>query len=159
MKKAQAKMMETTMVLVVFFILLAMGLGFYAYTRMTTVSREAFEATQLESIQVAQTINYLPELRCYRQGVVIENCIDYYKLIAFSDLMNQSVDNRLYYFDQFRHSEITLREIYPVSDQVFTIYDYSEGERTGRATHIPITVWYPTTDTNTFAMLTIRYRR
>ena len=112
-KKAQAKMMETIMVLVVFFILLMLGLGFYAYTRITTLEREVSDVTDLESIEVAQAVNYLPELKCFRQGIVIENCIDLYKARAFSQLMNQSTENKLDYFDQLAHSKIQLKGIYP----------------------------------------------
>jgi len=156
--KAQVKMLETSMILVVFFILLMMGLGFYAYSSMSSVERDTYEATSLESIQVAQTINYLPELRCYRHGVVIENCIDKYKAEAYSQLVDQNLDNKLYYFDQFKHSTIEIQELYP-GDLYLMLYNYSGNDTTGRATNIPVTIWDPITDTNSFALLLIRYRR
>jgi len=124
-RKAQLKMAENIGILVIFFILLVVGLVFYMRVQKEDVKIEASAKVSSDALVTAQRIASLPEIQC-SEPVESESgkqdCIDIYKLYGFSNLkLDILEDFNSYYFDIFRYSNVTVREIYP-SQNEWNIY-------------------------------------
>ncbi len=79
MKKAQATMIETFMVLVIFFILLMIGIYFYFQFSAKGIKKTGEELAKFSGTTLLSTITSMPELKC----VILkkeENCLDAIKL-------------------------------------------------------------------------------
>ena len=109
-KKAQMKMGENIAVLFVFFLIIAFGMIFYMRVLKHTSQTRDIENFELQSIKIAQLVNFLPELQCSSDNIVKDACIDLYKLQAFKDIVNKNQD---YYYNLFKFSKIEVDEIYP----------------------------------------------
>ncbi|MBU2496637.1 MAG: hypothetical protein KJ767_01080 [Nanoarchaeota archaeon] len=85
-KKAQVKMMETIIVLLVFVFLLGMIMIFYARFQITELNKAAIELEEQRAILLINKVSSMPELRCSMSfGSASEiNCLDTYKLLAFT---------------------------------------------------------------------------
>lgn len=114
-------MFETVGVLVIFFILLAIGISFYFGIQQSTLQKERIQAGQQHALQVVLKSLYLPELDCSLLGTQRENCIDIIKLQEFSELLRLS-DAQNHYFGEFGYSTILIHEIYPnnTTTQLYT---------------------------------------
>ena len=151
-KKGQIQIFETIAVLIVFFILIAIGFIFYGKVVKNDIEEEADQISQLRSISVAQRAMFLPELQCSEDNVVRENCIDLLKLEASSLIIDP--DNP-YYFDMFGFSELNVSEIYPESRQ-YTIYSRKITDYKSKfVTNVPISVYDPATRQYHFGVLTL----
>lgn len=151
-------MMETIAVLFVFFMLVAIGLVFYAVVLRGNIDLQREESIQLNAIEVAQRASSLPELQCSEDNIVSENCIDTIKLEAASwdeDLPGILQQNELYYYDQLLFSRITVKEIYPES-QDWILYNRPLEEFTSKVvTNIPISLLNPIDNKNSFGVMTV----
>lgn len=103
-------MMETVMVLVVFFILIVLGFSLYAMFFRGSVKVEKEEILQLKAVGIAQKVQFLPELQCTEDNVRYDNCIDKYKLEATDDVMGENV---LHYYDTLGYSKVRFMQVYP----------------------------------------------
>ena len=127
--KAQINMMETVAVLLIFFIMIAIGFVFYVKVMKGNIEIEAEKFKQLESIEIAQRAMFFPELQCSEENIVTNDCIDLLKLkAAAGDTITGSggimSQNKLYYSDRLGFSKISITEIYP-GDNNWVLYDYS----------------------------------
>lgn len=136
-KRAQIKMFETIAVLIIFFILLAAGFGFYSNFERYSIQNEQLREESKNAIELAQRAALVPEFICSRE-VIIDNCFDLYKIQAFSEVLNQSsTSERMYYFYIFGMSNITIT-VYPLRDYNRSSYELrSEGERFTLYQNIP----------------------
>lgn len=105
-------MFETMAVLVIFFFLLIFGVSFYFVMQRSSYNRQVERNAQLLSVQLTQKISNIPELDCALAGIQIENCVDKIKLEKMNELL-QDEQTKLYYFNAFGFSKITVRTIYP----------------------------------------------
>jgi hypothetical protein len=153
MKKSQIKMMETTGVLMVFFIILVIGLVFYANLRMGGVKEQIGEYREQRLIENMQKLLFLPELQCSRQGVEVYTCVDLLKIKALSKVMNVS-SNKIYYSDELGNSLVTVQEIYP-GNNTYILYDRL-GNGSLSSSFIPISLWDPLTDSFHMGLLTVK---
>lgn len=161
-KKSQIQIGETIAVLFVFFILIAIGLIFYAKVIKDNIELEKDELAQLGSIKIDQIMMSLPELGCSKDVVKeVQNCIDVLKLESAQNIINKR-ENEIYYYDLFEFSEINVSQIYPTE---FKLNVYSRVLGFGNfsnqfVTNIPVSLYYPITSTNGFGVLTIvKYSR
>ncbi len=93
MKKAQLKMMETIAIMIVFFILLALGFGFwYKMTKASAVQEEE-KLSALKIVQITQRAIFLPELQCSEKNVIRDSCFDKIKLGIFEGFDNLKKDD------------------------------------------------------------------
>lgn len=132
--RAQLKMGESFAVLVVFFILLGIGLIFYNAIQRSSVREQQEESLDKRAIQLAQAAAFLPEIQCSFADVVQENCIDLYKLMAFTQMARIDA-NYLSYRTLFGNSRIAVRELYPNS-RSWEIYDAAQPGQTQYRTKI-----------------------
>src|SRR3989344_8148462 len=103
--RAQIKMTESFAVLVIFFILLAIGLIFYGSVQRTLVGQQKEETIDKKAVELAQVIANAKEFQCSFDSIIDENCFDLYKIQAFSTMVgDQSVF--LYYRRLFGSSTI-----------------------------------------------------
>ena len=112
MKRAQLKMGESFAVLVVFFILLAIGLIFYSTIQRTSVKEQQEESLDKKAIHLAQAATFLPEIQCSRNEEIAENCFDLYKLMAIVEV-GRDPATYLSYRELFGNSRIQVQEVYP----------------------------------------------
>jgi len=159
-------MLETIVVLAIFFILVILGFVFYTKVFKSGVETEKDEIIQLNAIKIAQRAASLPELQCSQENVAKDNCIDEIKLRVaggIGGIMLQS-DNQIHYYDMFSFSVITVEEIYPTT-QEWTIYD-RQFEQGGRklekeeydywiTTTVPITIFDSKENKNAFGMMRV----
>jgi hypothetical protein len=103
-------MFETIATLLVFFVLLVFGLIFYSsYTKQSADEAKSVQ-DDLAAIALTQKVSHLPELKCTKGDISIENCIDMLKLEAFMDVIDNKYD---YYFSIFSYSYIEIVQVYP----------------------------------------------
>ncbi len=134
--KAQMKMMESILVLVVFFFLLVFGLIYYANFSQTSAKLRSSERIQESLDQVYKRLEFLPELQC---GSQISTCIDYFKAVSFSDVVD---DNPVYYGKLFSNTKITAVLVFP-DFQNITIFDkvYDTADMSKKTFYSPITLY------------------
>ena len=138
-RKAQMKMGETIAVLLVFFILLFFGIMFYSKMQTNKIRETVQEMEEKESIDVAQQIQFLPELKCTFSDVTRSLCIDYLKAKSFANI---SKDNTAYYQSIFGSTKIEYAEVYPELTNYTLIY---EGPTSNQylTTFMPISLFHP----------------
>lgn len=145
-------MMETIVILLIFFVLVGLGFIFYARILKGTIGIEKEEKIQLGAIGIAQKAAFLPELQCSEDNIVIEGCIDILKLDKASDIMS---DNWMEYSDIFGFSNISVNEIFPNTNS-WDLYDNSpESYKTKLVTHIPISLYDVTLKNYAFGVLVV----
>ena len=152
-RKSQINMLETIVVLAVFFILVVFVFIFYSKVFESSIEIENEENSQLNAIKIAQKASFLPELQCSQDNVVIDNCIDLLKLAAISDIIKE---NEIHYFDMFSFSRITINEIYPDAEELAVLYDKPLEEYSNKiVTNIPITLFNPLNNKNSFGVMVV----
>ena len=77
-KKAQIKMLESIMVLIMFFFLVAIGLKFYGNVQLQELQKTQSEFERLDSVKIANILMTLPELACTTDNEFDGSCIDYF---------------------------------------------------------------------------------
>src|SRR3989344_1109303 len=118
--KAQVRMGETIAVLVIFFFLVMIGFSFYASFQQRQIDQQLREMRQLEAIQVAQKVYYLPELQCSSgYQLTRESCWDTLKMQKFQFMVKNDPVARQYYFDILQYSKITVTQIYPTPSTTY----------------------------------------
>jgi len=154
---------ETIAVLFIFFILLIFGLVFYVRIHGGVVEQNVEARTELDAIDIAQKVSYMPEIMCTSKNVAMfeTNCVDKYKLEAFHrmlyglDPLGPEDDNgalQLSYFDMLGYSKIYVNQLYPedpANPLTYTIYEKTmpEGEMKNQiSTWIPVSIYYPIGD-------------
>lgn len=134
---------ENIAIMIVFFILLAMGLLFYGAWQRGTIKESIQEQFTKEAIKIALTVSYLPEVICSQDNYVVENCFDEYKVFSLSRLIEADDESFLNYEALFHDSRITIKKIFP-SREIIILYDKSPAEFVEIVpTYIPITLKDP----------------
>ena len=117
-------MFETVAILVVFFIIVGVGFIFYSSINKTMITREAKDRTELKSIEAAQRLTYLPEIKCTSSvAKEIGSCVDYYKIKMFKRMFESNPNPKEYYYDILGFATIKVTELYPGNEEI-VIYDY-----------------------------------
>ncbi len=155
MKHGQIKMFETIGVLVVFFFLLVGGTTFYFKIQESAMQKELVRQAQLRSLQAAQRAMFLPELDCSFVSIQRENCFDRLKLKAFGSV-SQSPKTAQSYFGQFGFATVIVREAYPSTDFIVTIYT-SIPDEYGKVllTQTPVLLYDPVTKDFGFGVMEV----
>ena len=139
-KKSQIKLFETIAILIVFFFIVAFGLVFYSQMQSRGVKSELQERYELRSMNTAQLANYLPEIQCSSENIVVDNCFNLVKLEHFSEVAS---DSRLYYYNLFYSSNITVMQVYP-SEKSWKLYSNVQPDWTENSkSQIPILLYDP----------------
>ncbi len=155
-KRSQLKMTETLFIMIIFFFLLIFGMVVYVKFNTAHLEKEARKLKQLKAIEILQNIQYLPELQCTDAASLKFDCLDYYKLISFSDVVKA---NRGYYDKLFLDSDAEVKVIYGsnLSRTTIRLYKSELQTKKKRATvfRMPIVVFDPVVSQYSFAYLNI----
>lgn len=151
-KKAQIQIGETVAVLLVFFILVIIGIVFYANVVKRDVGIQKEKSSQIKSIGIAQRIMFLPELQCSEDNAIKDNCIDTFKLESAQSIMKE---NQIYYYDLFEFSEVNITGIYP-EEYKRNLYSRKIKDFSNKfVTNVPISLYDPYAKRHGFGVLTI----
>lgn len=113
-KKAQAQMMETIVVLFIFFILLAFSAIFYVRYQKIAAQEKESEVLVARALDTTLLVLFMPELTCTKgEAEVEDNCFDVMKLNHLYGLVNTDEKNKQYYFHQFSFANVYVDKIYP----------------------------------------------
>ena len=157
-RKAQIRMFETIAVLLIFFFLLAIGLVFYARLRKSSLSEKHDESFELEAIETAQLISFLPELQCSNNNIVVDDCFDTLKLDAFAEMVagDEELKNE-YYYSIMGYSIITIEEIYPdPGSERWEIYKKEPAStKTKLSFQIPVLLYDPLERSYSFGVMNL----
>jgi len=152
-KRSQIQMGESIAILFIFFILMIFGFVFYMNIMKGSAKIDVEENIQLKAVGIAQKASFLPELQCSKDNVRVEDCIDKYKLGAVEKLLD---DNNVYYYDLFEFSNISVRKIYPGTEENWNLYGNKPTEFRNRlSTFIPVSIFDPTDKSYGFGILTV----
>ena len=169
-KKSQLKIGESILVLLIFFILLTIGLIFYAKVQSHVAEQEMDEFNAKRTIDMALAVKFMPELQCTMQATEEFDCIDELKLKAFKAMM-QSNDNpsfRRYYARMFPNAKISIKESFvPMGEGIIgdqedgsillfdNTYTTEENATGVKRLSLPITIFNPITDSNSFGFIVL----
>ena len=158
MKAGQVRMMESVVVIFIFFVLIVFGLVFYAQLQRSSFEERQTEFSGDRAVSLSLYAMFLPELRCTKgDNIVVKDCVDVLKLEVASVRMKEHQD---YYFDTFGFSTIAVSEVYP-EEHSWTLYDQKK-EVNGKATFarkartpIPVALFNPIEGRYSFGVMTI----
>ena len=137
-------MIETVMVLVVFFFLLMGGLVMYQSFSERGAERRSLEYLELRALRLAQLAVSLPELQCSSDNIIEDDCVDVVKARAMAEMIASNPTASLYYYDTFLVANISVEEAYP-GDESFVIYSSGPENLTDSVVILlPITIYDPT---------------
>lgn len=123
-KKSQMKTFESVAVLIVFFILIALGLMFYAGVQKTSLKRTYAERTEQEAVKMAMKVSYLPELLCSKRKIIEDDCFDVHKLKSIADWVEFDEGIFLHYQSDFKESVITVKVVWPsFPEKTYILYE------------------------------------
>lgn len=149
--KAQMKMGESIMILIIFFFLLVFGVVFYAKYAVVTASGKQTENAGLQAIQIVQKVQFLPEIQCSVEGTIDYNCIDLMKLMALNDLAE---DEKRIYSTMFPRTVIIAVEIYPEKHS-WKVYGEDAAKKKSRFFPVPVVLFNATSNQYHFGYLNI----
>ncbi len=155
--KAQLKTGETIIVLIIFFILLAGGMVFYAKIQLFTGKQDLEEAQELDAIAVEQRIRHLAEIACTNVGITgsATATFDCYDLSKIEALQETIAENKLYYSSIiFKNSGVNVTSVYPTSEEIM-LYEYPYESSGAQPFRTPVTLYDPVTDIYSFGYITI----
>lgn len=155
--KAQIHMMETIAVLLIFFVLILVGIVFYANVMRGSLEIEAKEARELDAIGVAQRAINLPEIQCSKgKGIVTGDCVDVLMMDAFigKEIVK---NNQLYYHERLGFSKITIWEIYPNPNKPeWVLYNKTKEKFKEKIpTSLPVSLKYSKDDKYSFGIMQV----
>jgi len=142
-------MVETVMVLVVFFFILAIGFTYYQRFSDRGIDKRASDALSSRALKLGRIALSLPELQCSSDNVIEENCVDVLKIKAMEDMLAQNTDLQLIYADVFSFGRVYVEEAYP-NKATYDIYKAREppgGIQQREVLHFPINIWDPLSTT------------
>ena len=111
-RKSQLKIGESILVLLIFFVILVMGLVFYAkiQTHVNEIAAEDFQTKR--TIDMALAVKFLPELQCSIQATEEYDCIDVLKLVSFKDVLEFYPLYQRYFAQLFPNTQVFIKQAY-----------------------------------------------
>lgn len=140
--------------MIIFFILLAGGMVFYAKISTYTSKQQQEENLDLSAISIEQRIRHLSEISCTTDAVVIFDCYDLSKIHALQQIIPE---HNLYYQSIiFKNSRVAITSVYPTLDEILLFEPSDTSQSTSsQPFRTPVTLYDPVTDTTNFGYITI----
>ena len=162
-KKGQIQLMESTVVMFIFFFMLVMGMVMYNNFQSSKLEVMERQFEEQKAIQIAQKITNVQELQCSDNNVITLDCFELQKLQSFKDKVKQ---HRLYYKEAFGSSKVSVVWVYApaFSGNFYTpkffqkeeddnkrvvtedeeeqvLFDFSSGKENKDTFYYPISLW------------------
>lgn len=161
--KGQIRLVESTLILFVFFFMLMIGLVVYMNFQEARLDRVKNEILEQQAIDYAQKVLSIPELECSDNGVKVQDCMELYKLEGMTRDLDSEFDRYArYYFEEFGPTKVSIQLVYAPSFESsgltapplfldnsqnvdytkwVTLFDYSEGLKNKQTFYFPISLW------------------
>ncbi len=149
--RAQMKMGESIMILIIFFFLLVFGIVFYAKYAVISAGSKQDENKGLQAIQLVQMVQSLPEIQCSVEGIIDYNCIDLMKVTALKDF---TPEQKKIYSTMFPKTIITAEEVYPEKRR-WQIYGDDVSGKSRSFFPVPVALYNATSNEYYFGYLNI----
>lgn len=156
-RKGQIHMMESTIVLFVFFLMIIIGLTVYTNFQKGRLERVENMANEQKATELAKKIIFTPELECSNANARTMDCIEIQKLVPFKEVVTASPR---YYKEEYGDTKATLYWVYAPAFPVniehptpfalntatskvdpFTLFDFLAGGQDTVVFYFPITLW------------------
>lgn len=155
-KSAQIQMGETIAVIVIITIMIFFGLAFYSKIKTLDFKEQADKYTQLDTIQLANTVSNMPELLCSKQQVIDVNCIDKYKIFSLQKSITDGAATAFFYYgSMFGNSRIKVIQIYPPAGEKLIYENNMTANQSTETVLIPVNIYDPITGDNAFGVLSV----
>jgi|SaaInlLV_10m_DNA_2_1039722.scaffolds.fasta_scaffold00029_8 hypothetical protein len=164
-RKSQLKIGESILVLMIFFILLVLGLIFYAKIQVHLNEEEKDKYQAKRIIDMALAVKFLPELQCSTQATEEFDCIDLAKLESFEKVVGENLLYQRYYAQLFPNAKIIINQSFSPRGEALSesgkilIDNVYELDPTKRASltilSLPVTLYDPIMDINSFGFITL----
>ncbi|MFH1439783.1 MAG: hypothetical protein ABIG89_04400 [Candidatus Woesearchaeota archaeon] len=163
-KQSQLKLGESIIVLIIFFILLIVGLVFYAKIQSHITQKDGEEFNAKRAIDMALAIKFLPELQCTSQATEEFDCVDLAKLQVYKLVMDGKDWYGRYYAQMFPNAKITIKQVFAPSGDLLhqegillfnNIYIKDEDIKSFQKISIPITIYDSIADSNSFGFIVL----
>jgi len=155
LKKGQIHLIESTLVLFVFFFLLMIGLIIYSNVQSDRLKDVEKTFNEQRAVEIAQKIVFLPELQCSNDNVRNSECFEIQKLEHFRTTVNQ---NALFYREQFPLTKVNVQWVYAPSlgavshpqffddgfggiQQEQNLFNFSSGRTNKQTFYFPTSLW------------------
>lgn len=116
-------MTETIAVLFIFFILVILGVVFYAKFQQVSAKQQGEEQIATKALSTTMKVLFLPELTCSHGKAEPEDfCFDLMKVRQAQSPNGVFQQNDDYYFNLFSYSTISIHQLYPETGQ-YVLYD------------------------------------
>ncbi|MFP4522961.1 MAG: hypothetical protein ACLFNM_00235 [Candidatus Woesearchaeota archaeon] len=166
-KKGQMQSLESIFAVIVILFLIILGIIFFSRAQQEETVTLSRTFADLDDVAQTQIIASLGELSCSEYDVAKTSCFDLYKVRLFNTTIQNIPFAAEYYFNQFGDAKITIKDVYPTSEQgdvtQYVIYENEIGDNqsySSTMTIIPITLYDSLTDESHFGLLEIQtYRR
>lgn len=151
-------MMETTIVLLIFFIMISIGIIFYIIHQKSQIKVKQAEHGGLELVKKSQVLNFMPELQCSSGGIINNNCYDAIKLAEFLAIYEA---NKFFFNNYLGYVKIEVTEFDPspgveVIIRNWLLYDNSKADfNIMRKLELPVTIYNATADIKTFGIISL----
>lgn len=161
-RKAQLKIGESIIVLVIFFILLVMGMIFYAKIQSRINAQEQDEFNAKRAIDMALAIKTLPELQCTTQSIEEFDCIDLSKLVVLQNMLIDKPAYVRYYAQMFPNSKATIKQAFAPFGAILpsegiilfdNFYTDEAGMTSLKKLALPVTLFDPISDAYSFGFI------
>lgn len=153
--KAQLQMTQNIVIIIIIVFIIIFGFSFYYKVRSSSLDQKSREYSELDAVKISQLISNLPEFSCSTNTLIDINCVDKLKLEAFINL-NLTDNYYDYYRSMFGKSTIIIKEVYPINDSEYIIYNNTYNEESSYTPiYIPINVYDSIKNVNNFGYLCV----
>lgn len=150
--------METTIVLLIFFFIISLGIIFFIAHQKSTAREKQVEFENLELVKQSQVLSFFPELQCSNDGVINSNCYDTVKIEKFGNIYQA---NKLFYNSLFGYMKAEVVEFDPSPavnsyGALWVIYDNAKEDYSAiRKVEQPVVIYDPINNEKTFGIINL----
>lgn len=155
---AQIQIGETIAVIIVFTVLLIFGLYWFSSSAGAQVAQQQTQLENLELLEMTKAIMELPELQCSIAQRAETSCVDYRRLQALNNAIEDTTTIGTYYRDRYStntRGSYALELIDVQTDQRHPIFDFTTNNPNAstQTQPVPAVLYNPVTQRYNFSML------
>ncbi|RLE39570.1 hypothetical protein DRJ17_00015 [Candidatus Woesearchaeota archaeon] len=158
-KKAQIRLAENIMVIIIFVFILVFGIAFFTVYQKQTSGTKHKEREEKAASSVLAKIMALPELKCLSStGQEEVNCFDLYKVKVLNAENHTQPEFIDHFYDIMLESKVSLETLKSEIDEIFTIYENEPVVKHDTLTKkMPVFLYDPINEQKYYAILKLDY--